>query len=94
MRVSGVREEAALEGKAAGGRGSSSGSGSGAREPSPASGAGAMPTTTTSRVRSQSPVARGATGVKQPHTAKKRKDTGLQGEYWTTLSPRNTGLKR
>jgi hypothetical protein len=39
-------------------------------------------------------VARGATGVKQPHTAKKRKDTGLQGEYWTTLSPRNTGLKR
>ena len=93
--MSGVREEAALEGKAAGGRGSSSssgsGSGSGAREPSPASGAGAMPTT---RVRSQSPVARGATGVKQPHTAKKRKDTGLQGEYWTNLSPRNTGLKR
>ncbi len=84
VRVSGVREEAALEEQLAEGK---------VQAPSAAlasSGAGAMPAAAPARARASSPAASAnAAGKAAASTSvKKRRDTGLQGEYWNTLSPR------
>ncbi len=83
MRLSGVREEALLEAAA-----------EAKKEPRapPAGSAGKGGAAAMPRARSVSPAARGAAAAAEAaraSSAKKRKDTGLQGSYWTSaLSPR------